>query len=104
MQWKVIYLEDVEAWLLELSKEQFKSVAKEMRLLELSGAQLRLPHSRTLGGGLFELRERGFGLRIYYAFNQERTAVLLHAGDKSDQLHDIMKARRLLKRYRGNTK
>jgi len=57
MRWNVVYLEQVESWLLDLDKDQFKSVSKEIRLLELSGNQLRLPHSRALGAGLFELCE-----------------------------------------------
>jgi len=60
--WKVEYwcndngVSTVEKWLDSLTKEQLKSVAKEMKLLELCGNQLRLPHSRSLKQGLFELR------------------------------------------------
>ena len=87
----------VESWLDSLSREQLKSVAKELLLLELSGSLLRLPHSRSLGSGLFELRERRFGFRVYYGFAGERKIVLLQAGDKSTQERDILKARAYLK-------
>lgn len=86
----------VEVWLDNLTKEQLKSVAKELKLLELSGNRLRLPHSRTLGQGLFELRERNFGYRIYYGFASGSIIILLHAGDKSSQQKDIALARKRL--------
>lgn len=66
MTWSITYLDVVTTWLDKLTEQQLKSVAKELRLLELSGNDLRLPHSRPLGGGLCELRERRFGLRLYY--------------------------------------
>lgn len=80
----------------ELTDAQFKSVAKELKLLGMCGNQLRLPHSKPLGDGLFELRERNFGYRIYYAFCRNKVIVLLHAGDKSAQDQDIKIARRRL--------
>jgi len=83
----------VRAWLDRLSDEQLKSVAKEVKLLELCGHELRLPHSRALGKGLFELRERKFGYRLYYTFRADRVIVLLHAGDKNSQQKDIKIAR-----------
>lgn len=95
MKWNIAYWADrndkspLEKWLDKLSREQLKSVAKEMALLECCGNQLRLPHSRALGHGLFELRERAYGLRIYYAFLSDTTIVLLHAGDKASQKRDI---------------
>lgn len=86
----------VEEWLDELTKEQLKSVAKEMKLLEICGNQLRLPHSRSLKKGLFELRERTYGYRIYYAFLANKIIMLLHAGDKDTQNKDMEIARQRL--------
>ena len=48
-EWLLQYHVSVESWLDSLSREQLKSVAKELLLLELSGSLLRLPHSRSLG-------------------------------------------------------
>ncbi len=101
MGWKVLYLESVEDWLASLSKPELKSLAKELKLLELCGNELRLPHSKALGSGLFELRERSFGLRIYYTYSANRLVVLLCGGDKSTQISDIKKANILLKNYAG---
>ena len=85
----------VEIWLDGLSDEQFKAVAKELKLLEICGNNLRLPHSKALGRGLFELRERRFGYRIYYTFLVS-SIVLLHVGDKTKQDKDIKIARKRL--------
>jgi putative addiction module killer protein len=101
MTWNVNYLENVEEWLNKLTIQQLKSVAKEIRLLELSGHELRLPHSKSLGHGLFELRERKFGYRVYYTFDQGKVIILLHSGDKSSQKRDIETAREILKKFRG---
>tara|TARA_R110002167_G_scaffold355156_1_gene569403 strand:- start:4194 stop:4511 length:318 start_codon:yes stop_codon:yes gene_type:complete len=101
--WNVIYLESVESWLDSLSKQQLKSIAKELRLLELCGNDLRLPHSKSLGQGLFELRERKFGYRIYYGFEQGRVIILLNAGDKSSQNRDIKVAREALKEQKDGS-
>ncbi len=95
MKWSVSYLDSVEEWLDCLDKAQFKSLAKEIKLLELCGSTLKLPHSRPLGDGLFELRERRFGLRIYYCFIEGAVILLLFAGDKSHQAKDIIKAREI---------
>ena len=87
---------NVEKFLNQLTKEQFKSLAKELRLLELCGNNLKLPHSKSLGQGLFELRERNFGYRVYYTFHKNQIIVLLSAGDKTSQKRDIKKAKELL--------
>jgi len=83
----------VEKWLDSLTDEQLKSIAKEMKLLELCGNLLKLPHSRSLKKGLFELRERNYGLRIYYAFLPNKIILMLHAGNKKTQDKDIDIAR-----------
>jgi putative addiction module killer protein len=86
----------MECWLDQLDRDKVKSVSKELELLELSGNQLKLPHSKALGKGLFELRERRFGCRIYYCFEGEYIIILLTAGDKKSQENDIKIARKRL--------
>lgn len=97
MNWNINYIDLMESWLDRLTKLQLKSVAKELKLLEECGNELRLPHSRSLGDGLFELRERRFGLRVYYCFKPQRSILILFAGDKSSQIKDIKKARDLMR-------
>lgn len=79
----------LEEWLNHRTHEQFKYIAKEMALLAQCGNKLRLPHSRALGDGLFELRERNYGYRIYYTFLPDKKIILLQAGDKKTQKKDI---------------
>jgi len=58
----------IEQWLDERTPQQFKSIVKEIKLLERCGNMLRLPHSRALGEGLFELRERTYGYEFIIHF------------------------------------
>lgn len=88
----------VEQWLDEKTPQQFKSIVKEIKLLERCGNMLRLPHSRSLGDGLFELRERAYGYRIYYTFLPNHSIIILQAGSKNSQKNDIKISReRLIK-------
>ncbi len=91
----------IERWFDKLTKEQLKCVAKEMKLLEKCGNALRLPHSKSFKKGLFELRERKFGYRIYYTFQNNKIILLIGAGDKSSQKQDIQKAKKILESLMG---
>ena len=57
------------------------------------GFDLGMPVSKNLGEGLFELRDRARGLRLYYCFYGHTIAMLLLGGDKLSQDADIKKAR-----------
>ena len=61
--------------------------ARIAELLMGHGPNLRLPHSRAVGEGLFELRPRGkAGIgRAFYCFLMGRRAVVLHAFIKKSQ-------------------
>ena len=61
--------------------------ARLVELLMEFGPNLRMPHSRAMGGGLFELRPRGReGIgRALYCFVVGRRAVILHAFVKRTQ-------------------
>ena len=48
-----------------------------VKLLEALGHELRLPHSRALGDGLYELRDVGTGVRLFYVLLPGNRAVLL---------------------------
>ncbi|MEM1243541.1 MAG: type II toxin-antitoxin system RelE/ParE family toxin [Pseudomonadota bacterium] len=103
MEWQIIYNNKIEQWLDNLTKKQLKYVAKELKLLEMAGHTLKLPHSRSLGSGLFELRERKFGYRLYYCFAKKQLILLLTAGNKTSQLKDITIARKLLIQFRRHS-
>lgn len=86
----------IEQWFDSLTKEEFKSVAKELKLLELCGNKLKLPHSKSLKKGLFELRDRKYGFRIYYTFMKCKIILIMQAGNKKTQDKDIKIARERL--------
>jgi putative addiction module killer protein len=100
--WTIEYLSrsSFEKWLDKLSDVQLISIAKEMELLRLCGHELRMPHSKALTKGVFELRERKFGLRIYYTFQFEKI-ILLVGGSKDSQQRDIAKAYKLNKELKN---
>jgi phage-related protein len=62
-----------------------------------------MPYACPLGKGLFELRERigKVRYRIFYAFDDGRLVVLLHAATKDQRVieDDIALARKRLKDY-----
>lgn len=65
-------------------------VADYLRLTEamaLYGADLRMPHSRAMGGGLFELRPKGpEGIgRVFYCTQVGKTILVLHSFVKKTQ-------------------
>ena len=56
--------------------------------------------SRSVGGGVFEMRvHHGPGYRIYF-LREDATVVLLCGGDKGTQQRDIERAGRLAKEWR----
>ena len=61
--------------------------ARLVELLMEFGLDLRMPHSRAMGGGLFELRPRGReGIgRAFYCFVSGKRIVILHAFVKKTQ-------------------
>lgn len=89
----------IEEILNNLTTEQIKSIAKEVKLLEICGNSLKLPHSKSLGKGLFELRERRYGYRIYYTFSANQNITMLHVGKKSSQVKDIRISRNRLAEF-----
>lgn len=83
---KIIIHDDVKKELLELSNELKGKMANLIDKLETRG-QLKMPDSRSLGDGLFELRaiERNNIARTIYAYQKDSTIYLLHACVKKTQ-------------------
>jgi putative addiction module killer protein len=105
-KWHIKYLENddnscpVQDWMDELPKPQLKAMAKKLILLEKCGNDLRMPHSKSLKQGLFELRELSYGLRIYYCFAGKKIVILLHSSGKTGQTKNINYARGLILRIK----
>jgi phage-related protein len=76
-------LAEIEAWPVDVLADY----ARLAEMLAEHGPNLRLPHSRSFGDGLFELRPRGReGIgRALYCFMIGRRVVVLHAFIKKTQ-------------------
>ena len=83
--------EDIEDWPVDLlarcAAEGFCEAVELLDLLEDHGPQLGPPHSKAMGGGLFELRPRGrSGIgRAFYCFCGGRVITVLYAFVKKTQ-------------------
>lgn len=98
MTWAIEYTDEFEDWWIDLSEAAQEDIAAVVGLLEEHGPKLRHPfssgitqskhpHMRELIG-----QHKGKPIRIFYAFNPLRTAILLIGGDKTgrDRFYDQM--------------
>jgi phage-related protein len=95
-------LAEIESWPVEVLADY----ARIIELLIEHGPNLGFPHSRALGGGLFELRLRGKSGagRVFYCFLAGRRVVVLHAFLKKSQKtpqHQLKVARIRMKEVRN---
>lgn len=87
--WKVATTDDFDGWFGALDDDAQAEVIAKVELLKVFGPRLRRPHADTLNGSqhpnMKELRADTAKqvLRIAFAFDPERSAILLVAGDKS---------------------
>jgi len=85
---QVLGTAEFEEWFLGLSSTDAQAVVRGVGLLEAKGIALGFPYSSALGGSRYALRElrvqsSGRPLRIVYAFDPLRQAVLILGGDKT---------------------
>jgi hypothetical protein len=89
MLWSIEYTDEFGVWWEALSDAEQESVAASVGLLERLGPDLPFPHSSGVAGSRYghmrELRiqHRGRPLRVLYAFDPRRVALLLVGGDKT---------------------
>lgn len=87
MPWEIEYTDEFEAWWDSLDVDEQERVAVAVRVLEQLGPGLGRPWVDTLEGSrhpnMKELRPRGGHLRVLFAFDPRRTALLLIGGDKA---------------------
>ncbi|MCY3846513.1 MAG: type II toxin-antitoxin system RelE/ParE family toxin [Acidobacteria bacterium] len=60
-----------------LDREAQAEAIALLQLVEARGNRIRLPHSRSLGKGLNELRGKKSGVRMFYAFRPGQRVVVL---------------------------
>lgn len=91
-KWTVEYTDEFEAWCeawwLELTESVQDDIDRVVTLLEEHGPTLGWPYSSDIKGARFAMRElrvqsSGRPVRILYAFDPVRSALLLLGGDKT---------------------
>jgi phage-related protein len=90
---------DIESWPVGIYADFLRLV----RLMEGYGVDLRMPHSRAMGQGLFELRcrgQEGIG-RVFYCTLVGREIVILHSFIKKTQETPDSEMRIARKRLKG---
>ncbi len=95
---EVEYTGEFGTWWDGLTEAEQESVAHGVGLLEARGSTLGHPYSSGVVGSrhrhMRELRvqHQGRPIRVFYAFDPRRTAILLIAGDKTgdDRFYDRM--------------
>ena len=90
-KWSISLWEDVESWILSLDDKSYEQVAAAITRLEEFGPALGRPTVDSVKGSRFhnmkELRPGSAGssrIRILFAFDPLRRAILLVAGDKQN--------------------
>src|SRR5437667_8631064 len=87
--WPVATTVEFDEWFAELDEDGQVELIAKVELLKLLGPQLARPHADTLNGSkhanMKELRAdtKSCVLRIAFAFDRQRRAILLVGGDKS---------------------
>lgn len=89
--------EEFGRWIEGLNRREQKTVLQVVKILEQVGIALGEPYSSALKGTKHPLRElrpkRGASpLRIIYAFDPRREALLLAGGDKGDDKRSYERA------------
>jgi hypothetical protein len=91
MGWNVEYTDEFGAWYEELSEAIQDDIDRMVGVLAARGPQLPFPYSSGIAGSshdhMRDLRVQSGGkpIRIFYAFDPRRTAILLIGGDKTGE-------------------
>lgn len=85
---QVITADEFNEWYWALESDDMEAVTKAVDVLQAKGGALGFPRSSQIKGSRYPLRELriqsgGHALRVFYAFDPQRDAVLILGGDKS---------------------
>jgi hypothetical protein len=87
--WEVEYTEQFLDWWAQLSEREQRALDFAVEHLEAEGPALGRPLVDTIAGSrhanMKELRPRGGNLRVLFAFDPRRMAILLIGGDKTGE-------------------
>ena len=94
---EVIYTDEFEVWFLTLEASDQNAVGRVVNLLATHGVNLGNPYSSAIATARNKIRELrtqsgGEPLRVFYAFDPKRDAVLLIGGNKTgdDRFYERM--------------
>jgi hypothetical protein len=94
---EVVTTDEFAEWYRDLDAGDTEAVNRSVRRLEHNGVTLGSPHSSAIRNSRHALRElrvqsAGRPLRVFYAFDPRRQAVLLIGGDKTgdDRFYEQM--------------
>jgi hypothetical protein len=95
--WDVEIEQEVQTWLDSLDTIAFEVVETHIDLLAEFGAALRMPHSRSLGDGLFELRfdmaRRAWRITYWFAPARVVAALTVFTKQRNNEKAEIRRAR-----------
>lgn len=92
MNWEVLFYTTpsgqpvASKFVQSLDTISYAKTIRQIELLETYGTDLGMPHAKSLGSGLIELRVRGKReVRIFYVYAKEKRIYLLHGFIKKTQ-------------------
>lgn len=89
MSWDIEVTDEFKAWHSGLSSDELVPVVARLALLREHGPALGYPYSSDIKGSRYgnmrelRIKHKGRQIRVLYAFNPRRTAILLFADDKT---------------------
>lgn len=104
VDWTIEFSREVEKWLESLSDNDFRIADRHLQNLAEQGTALGMPRSKSLGGGLHELRFQCQNVerRITYTFDPGRRVITLTTFRKqrNSEQKQVARARLMLRRWR----
>jgi hypothetical protein len=89
MTWSILINEEVSDWMLTLDEAEYGQIVAALQALGVDGPALGRPFVDTVKGSrhknMKELRPRGTHMRLLFAFDPLRQAIVLVAGDKTNR-------------------
>lgn len=108
--WSVVLSPEVADWYRALKPADRRLADKMIEKLRHMGNRLRMPHSRPLGDGVFELRfsiqQAAVAQRITYAFQPQRRIITLTTFRKTrnNERHEVSRAKQARSDYEKESK
>jgi phage-related protein len=100
--WSVELEPEVEQWIDALTVSEFAVVLAHVERLADRGNVLRMPASRALGDGLFELRfdlvRTAWRITYYFAVNRRIVLLTVFRKQRQNERHEVQRAQQAMDR------